>query len=71
MLQLAKTSMMFNDRWVNAPGYISDAALWIERSISVAEEATRAAPASPAEQSARPRDEPAKALSNNPTQEEE
>lgn len=53
-LEAAKSSLMFNDRWVNAAGKITDAALWIERSISAAEDALGRE--ADAEQSARPRD---------------
>jgi hypothetical protein len=35
-LEAAKSSLMFNNRWTNEAGYITDAALWIERAISAA-----------------------------------
>lgn len=43
-LSAAKSSLMFNKRWTNEAGYITDAALWIERAISAAEEALSTIP---------------------------
>lgn len=44
-LEAAKSSLMFNNRWVNEAGYITDAALWIERAIATATYELEEAPA--------------------------
>lgn len=53
-LEAAKSSLMFNNRWTNEAGYITDAALWIQRSILTAHDAlsSEALPVSPSEASA-------------------
>jgi hypothetical protein len=38
-LSYAKLSLIHNGRWTNEAGYITDAALWIERALSAAHEA--------------------------------
>jgi hypothetical protein len=44
MLEAAKSSLMFNGRWFNEAGYITDAALWIERAISTTNDGLADAP---------------------------